>query len=221
MNNSINARKPGKKRIMVQLWSAVSKSIDRHFKEMHIKRDSYLNELFTSEIECLANEVTFRNSDEVRQHFRDRPLPDRVKLNLDLDEKLIRRMDEVLRDRNIPRDSFVNRVLFFLVAKDVHLDYLGIEYDKRSHATAKPLSDAAGFLSDPFFHIRGENDQSFYTLACFNDEPFGKNGPNLFGLNTAINDEIWTLMNTKYDDILDIFSESDMTLCKETSDGTN
>lgn len=185
---------------MVQIWGTLAKAIDKNFKEMHIKRDGYLNDLFTREIEELATEVTFRNSDDVRKRFRERPLPDRVKLNLDLDQTLIHRMNEVLTEKNIPRDAFVNRVLFFLIAKDVHLDYLDIEYDKESPATAKPLSDAKGFLLNPFFHIRGRNDAAFYTLTCFADGPFGSaGGPNLFGLNTAISDEVWAAMNIDVD----------------------
>jgi hypothetical protein len=218
MNKPVNERKPGKSRIMVQLWGTLAKSIDKHFKEMHIKRDGYLNDLLTLEIERLAEEVHFRNPDEVRQRLRDRPLPDRVKLNLELDLTLIDRMNEVLKERNIPRDSFVNRVLFFLVAKDSHLDYLNIDYDKNSPATAKPLSDAKGFLFDPFFHIRGANDEAFYAMPWFADAPFGKNGPNLFGLNTAINEETWSLMTKG---IEDLFAELDAIPNKEASHATN
>ncbi|OGA42464.1 MAG: hypothetical protein A3G25_07135 [Betaproteobacteria bacterium RIFCSPLOWO2_12_FULL_63_13] len=166
----VNDRKPGRKRVMVQLWGTLATSISKHFNALHLKRDSYLNDLFTREIEALAHEVTFRNSDVVRQHFREHPLPNRVKLNLELDATLVQRMDDVLKEKNIPRDSFVNRVLFFLVAKDAHLDYLGVEYDKESPATAKPLNDAKGFLLNPFFHIRSNNDDRFYTLVCFNND---------------------------------------------------
>ena len=49
---------------MVQIWSVLAKAIhNKQFKELHIKRDGYLNDLFTREIEALADEVTFRNSD--------------------------------------------------------------------------------------------------------------------------------------------------------------
>lgn len=210
--------KPGKKRIMVQLWGTLAKAINRDFKAMHIKRDGYLNDLFAREIENLAKEVTFRNADEVRKRLQERPLPDRVPLTLELDEKVVARIDEVLKEKNIPRDSFVNRVLFFLVAKDSHLDYLGIEYDKDSPATAKPLHDAKGFLYNPFFHIRSENDNCFYTLAVFVDGPFGKNGPNLFAMNAAISDADWWLMNVNPDEML---AELGMPLSEETSHATN
>lgn len=205
MDNSENKRKPGKKRIMVQVWKPILKSIDKNFKEMHIKRDGYLNDLFTREIEELAREVTFSNSDEVRKRFRERPIPNRDRLNLELDEVLVNRMTDVLGEKNIPRDSFINRVLFFLVAKNAHLDYLGIEYDKEAIVTAKPLSNAKWFMLDPFAHIRNENSGQFYTLNGFIDGPsFSQNGPNLFGFNTAISDEYWRIINTNADLLLDL-----------------
>jgi hypothetical protein len=219
MNNPANKRKPGKKRIMVQILEPVDKAITKRFKEMHIKRDGYLDDLFTTEIENLASEVTFRNSDEVRRRLNERPIPNRVKKNIELDETLFIRMSEVLNEKNIPRDSFINRVLFFLVAKDAHLSYMGIEYEKDTESSATPLIDAKGFLLDPFFHIRNKNDGNFYTLNCFWDEPFGKNGPNLFGLNVAISENIWHLMTS---DLADIFADvSDATPNKGNNHGAN
>jgi hypothetical protein len=187
-------RKPGKQRIMVQLWGTIAKAIDRDFKSLHIKRDPYLNDLLGREIENLDSEVKCRNSDAARDLIQTRKLPERVKLTIELDETLVKRIDDVLKERNIPRDSFVNRILFFLIAKKQHLDALGVSYSIKSEATAKPLHDASGFLADPFFHIRSCNDERFYTLACFPDGPFGDNGPNLFALNTAISDEDWAFM---------------------------
>lgn len=202
----------------MQLWGTLAKAIDRDFKALHIKRDGYLNDLFAREIEELAREVTFRNSDDVRERIRNRALPNRVKLNLDLDETIVARIDEVLKERNIPRDSFVNRVLFFLVAKKSHLDALDIEYEKDSEASAKPLDDARGFLHNPFFHIRSQNDGCFYTLSCFPDAPFGRNGPNLFAMNTAISEQDWAVMNINSDELL---TELGIRPIKEASDATN
>ena len=108
----------------------------------------------------------------------------------------------MLRDKNIPRDSFVNRVLFFLVAKEPMLDQLGIEFERRSEASGKPLADALGNLYDPFFHIRQANDGRFYTLSCFREWTFGEKGPNLFALNVAIDDDAWAAMNLDADDLL-------------------
>lgn len=188
-------RKPGKRRIMVQLWDKLDTSIERNFKKLNIKRDRYLNDLFASEIEALDKEVTFTNSAEVRARIQEQKLPKRVKRTIELDDAVIDRLDKVLTEKNIPRDSFVNRVLFFLVASDAMLDRLDIAYERRSTASAKPLADAMGFLYDPFFHIREANDGRFYTLACFYENALGPKGPNLFALNTAISEEDWKAFN--------------------------
>lgn len=198
--------KPDQKKIMVQIWGSLHKALARDFKRLHIKRDSYLNDLLSREIENLDQEVTFTNSDEVYKRLIDRTLPDRVKLTLELDKALVERMNDVLKTKKIPRDSFINRVLFFLLAKDLHLDYLNIEHERMTRIEGKPLDDASGFLNDPFYPIRARNNNKFYTIACFLDGSFGKNGPNLFALNTAISDEDWELMNTPLDDLLaDLF----------------
>lgn len=202
MDTTPNSRKPGKKRIMVQIWRPAAKAITNDLKALHIKRDGYLNDLFTREIEELAEEVSFRNSDEVRARFQEQKLPERKPLTLELDESLVERMDTVLKERNIPRDSFVNRVLFFLVAKKPLLERLGIAFERRGSNSGKPLKAVQGFLYDPFLHIREANDGLFYTLSCFSKWSFGTNGPNLFALNTAITPADWTAMNTNSDDLL-------------------
>lgn len=188
------SRKPGKKRIMVQIWGKLARTIDTDFKSLHLKRDSYLNSLISNEIAELAREITFRNPDAFRDRLVSRKLPDRVKWTIELDEDTAATLERVLTERNIPRDSFVNRVLFFLVAKKPALDYLGFWFDRKGDVGAKPLEDAAGFLHDPFFHIRTAN-QGFYAGLQFPDGPFGKGGPNLFALNTAVSEEDWEIFN--------------------------
>ncbi|MRR51494.1 MAG: hypothetical protein EG825_11365 [Rhodocyclaceae bacterium] len=193
--------KPGQRRIMIQVWTPLLKAIKRDFKALHIGFDAYLNELLTQEIEHLENEVTFRNSDEVRKRIESRPILDKKKITPTLDEGLIAHMNEVLTRTNIPRESFFHRVLFFLVAREEHLHILKIDYDKRSDNSAKPLDDAWGFLHDPFFPIRSRNDNCFYTIPCFPDKPIDRSGVNLFSFNTAISDEYWKLMNSELEDL--------------------
>jgi len=214
------SRKPGKKRIMVQVWGKVATRIVEDFKNLHLKRDSYLNSLIALEIEELAKEVTFRNPDGFRDRLVSRKLPDRVKWTIELDEATEARMAEVLEYRNIPRDSFINRVLFFLVAKKPALDYLGFWFEGKGAVGAKPLEDAAGFLHDPFFHIRGANDH-FYNGIQFPDGPFGKGGPNLFALNTATTEEDWTIFNTPMFDEDELLLDLGIVIKKEAPRATD
>lgn len=192
MDTTTSSRKPGKKRIMVQVWGALAKAIDRDLKQLHLKRDGYLNDLLKEEIEALAEEVDFRNSDEVRARVQGARLPERAKMTLELDEALIPRIDEVLKDRNISRDSFINRILFFLVADSQTLVRLNIKHVARPELSGRPLKDALVALYDPFFYVREANDGRFYTIANFRESSFDV---NLFALNTAIRPEDWVAMN--------------------------
>jgi hypothetical protein len=196
-------RKPGKGRIMVQVWGQVAAAITRDFTALHLKRNGYLNDLFSLEIEELATEIQTPNPEGFYERLVSRKLPNRVKWTLELDEELIKRMDKVLTDRRIPRDAFVNRILFFLVAKKPWLDQLGVAYERKGEVTAKPLEDVRGFLQDPFFHIRSANDGRFYGLCWFPDRPLFKNVPNLFSLNVAMTEGEWADLN----DDTDIFAE--------------
>ena len=162
----------------------------------------YLNELLANEIEELDREVAFPNLDQVRMRIQSRLPPARVKLTIDLDEGVVRRINEVLTSKNIPRDSFINRVLFFLLAKPQVLQKLDVAYEKRVQSEVKPLDDVRSFLYDPFYNIRSSNDGRFYTLACFPDREIAKGWPSLFGMNCAISEEEWRFMDTSSEDLL-------------------
>lgn len=197
-------RKPGKGRIMVQVWDKIAAAITRDFKALHLKRNGYLNDLFSLEIEELATEIQTPNPEGFYERLVSRKLPNRVKWTLELDEELIKRIDQVLTDRRIPRDSFVNRVLFFLVANESWLDDLDVAYVRKGEVTAKPLEDVRGFLQDPFFHIRSANNGRFYGLSWFPDRPLLKNLPNFFSLNVAMTEREWEDLNTESDDFVEL-----------------
>lgn len=191
-------RKPGKRRIMVQIWRQLAEAVKRGFDRLHIKRDGYLNEIFKAEIEALDREVTFRNSDAVRARLQEVKLPNRVPQTIELDDAVIERMDTVLRAKNIPRDSFINRVLFFLVAPKHMIDRLCMDYEGNGDdGPLKPLDEAQSTLHNPFRRYRDANNGQFYTIACFHEASFGPAGPNLFALNTAISDEDWARFNAE------------------------
>lgn len=187
-----NKTQSPKVKITVQIWGALAKSINREFKALHIRRDMYLNDLLKREIEELDKEVNFRNTDEIRYRLQGNKLPNRIKVTLELDESLVERMAIVLKEKNIPRDAFINRVLFFLAARREHLDALGINHGyQEAPVMRSPISGAWNSLYSPFMDIRKSNDGRFYTLPCFADGPFGQDGPNLFAMNCAIDEGNW------------------------------
>ncbi|TDM05052.1 MAG: hypothetical protein C4K60_20210 [Ideonella sp. MAG2] len=208
MNTPNSQRKPGKRRIMVQIWGRLADAIQREFNRLHIKRDAYLNALFEREIEALDREVQFKNSEEVRTRLREVKLPDRKKQTIELDDAVIERMEVVLHTKNIPRDSFINRVLFFLVATRPMIERLDIGYSDSEDGFFKPVDDARHALHDPFRRYREANDGRFYTIACFHEASFGPRGPNLFPLNTAISEEDWAMFNAAALDFELIFEDA-------------
>ena len=117
-----------------------------------------------------------------------------------LDKDVKRRIGEVLKEKNIAWNSFINRVLFFLVAKPPLLDALGIRYKRVPSPLNKPLDEVWSALQDPFFNIRSANEDQFYRLY-FSDRPPAKNWPSLFGLNCAISSEDWADINMSAGDL--------------------
>ena len=198
--------KAGKAKIMVQVWEPIAQGLDRRLRALHIRRDAFLNDLLEHEVEELEKEMGFRNEDEVRRYLDAAiaGLPNRRKLTLTISEEVIQRLDQVLKEKNVPRDSFINRILFFLLAKPSHLEIFGLNFNRRIDSEITPLADAGGSLYDPFFNIRSSNDGLFYTIPCFPDSPLGKKWPNLFGLNCAVEEQFWKIMRGEIDILADL-----------------
>ena len=152
-----------KKRVTVQVWEKLEEALEMNLKKLHLKRDLYLNELLTNEIEALAVEIKTNNSDEVMRYLvhSNRNLR-RTKLNLELDETLINRIDEVLLEKKIPRDSFINRILYFLLKKSsvfAKVDYRYVENsdlfyeiqeERENLVVINPFEGAKNLLFNPF-----------------------------------------------------------------------
>lgn len=188
--------KETKTKMLVQVWDVLARAIKRDLRSLHITRDAYLNALLAREIEELAREVEFRTPNDAHQHIKRRLRGlNRERMTIAVDRDVAQRIRQILEEKNISRDAFVNRILFFLVAKPAHLKRLGFEYERQQEVEVKPLGDAWTFLHDPFANIRMSNGDALYTLRI-PDEPPAQNWPNLFGLNCAIDAESWGLIST-------------------------
>jgi hypothetical protein len=187
-----------KTKVNVRMWPQVTQALHRDLRDIPVRRDGFLNALLTREIERLAEEVHFRTPDEARARikslFRElKPEP----LTIVLDRTLVARIDQVLRERNISRNAFINRVLFFLVAKPQHLKLLDLAFDWRVETLVKPLEEIWSNLTDPFFNLRSANGEKFYSLFI-QEERIAADWPSLFGLNCAINPDDWQFFNSPF-----------------------
>lgn len=188
--------KETKRKLTVQVWTISNQAVAKKLRAINVKRDAYLGELLVLELRRLKAEVQSKNpsgaSKMIRKYLGTLP---RDKVTLALDKDLANELDQVLADLDIPRDAFVNRVFFFLVAKPNHLKKLDIGFDSHTYSDITPLQDAAGFLFDPFFGIRKSNDEKFYTLPL-TKQPIAKGWPSLFGLNCSLDQDEWHAINT-------------------------
>ena len=179
------------RKIQARVWPSTMNALNRELRRLYIKRDGYLNALLGHETEKLAIEVDFRTPDDARRRIKRKLQElDPEDVTIALSPEVAKRMKEVLDYRNISRNAFINRVLFFLVARPDVLERLGVFYSDRIDIAVKPLEDARFHLQDPFDNIRASNDSKFYRLLI-PDERRAKGWPSLFGLNCAIDAASW------------------------------
>jgi len=197
--------KETKRKLTVQLWTSAAEAVKQRIRSLRLQRDAYLGDLLTIEIERLATEIICKNppgaASMIRKHLGTLK---REKVTIAIDEDLAARIDSVLEQRDIPRDAFVNRIFFFLIAKAEHLALLEVGFQKMSTDTATPLIEVSGLLKDPFFDIRQSNGGKFYSI-CLPVEPIAKNWPSLFGLNCLIDENEWDAINSPFD--LELFNQ--------------
>ncbi|MBI3505971.1 MAG: hypothetical protein HY059_14105 [Proteobacteria bacterium] len=197
-------KKETKRKILVTVLSPIIRALNRDLSALHVKRDIFLSQLFDREIAELDAEVKFRTPDlakkAIKHCFNTTTVP-RESVTLVIDRDVDKRMREILSKKNVTRNAFINRVLYLLLAKPVHLKKLNIAFSRNQISAVKPLDDAWSALNDPFFNIRAANDGALYSLL-FPDLKAGKGRLNPFGLNCAIGPEDWAELSKPIDDSL-------------------
>ena len=109
--------KPTKKKILVNVWKPLIARLNKKIDEAFLQRDAYLDRVFGNEAEMLDKEMEQPNSKEARAHLAEHlSLLDRKQVNFALSPETVKAINDVCVCKNVPRDSFINRVLFFLVA---------------------------------------------------------------------------------------------------------
>jgi len=80
-----------------------------------LQRDAYLDWVFSHEAKMLDKELDTPNSEAARTHLaKHLNLLDRKQVTFALSRGTVDDINKVCEQKNVPRDSFINRVLFFL-----------------------------------------------------------------------------------------------------------
>lgn len=193
-------------RVAIQVWVPLATSLEKMLSKLFLKRDQYLNELFKREIEKLEAEFTASAMEENEFELSNKNSEagykvlkkagealDRKQINIFLEKEVASRINEILEKYNVPRDTFCNRVIYFLCAKDPVLlkGYLdekdrNLDYQDELRYIAKMnrFMLAEECLLNPFSNIRENCEGKFYTIQNFGNNP--DKVPNLYSFNTLI-----------------------------------
>ncbi|MCP5417437.1 MAG: hypothetical protein H6965_10120 [Chromatiaceae bacterium] len=105
-----------KKKILVQVWESLINAFNEKVRKACLNRDAYLDIVLESEASLIMDELPDSNSDAAKSYLSSELNKLGTKqVNLNLSVNTIEKLNKACAERNIPRDSFVNRLLFLLL----------------------------------------------------------------------------------------------------------
>ena len=171
-----------------QLWDSFTKQADALF----LKRDAFLNDVIRLEIPYLEKELQGKRSSPVARRYianefkKLRPIP----VNIVLDEAVAMALDNVVKESNLFRDGFINRLIMWLRSRESLLNLCGIpintnELKELESMPVSPLKAMEVVRDNPFYYIRNTLDEEgkgkgLYTVFL---------SKNLIGLSCYLDDE--------------------------------
>lgn len=112
--------KTDKRKITVQLWGPLLKKLNELATAACLNRDAYLDVVFANEAPMLLSELQGKkNSDQARAFIKQcfAELKDLHPVSFTLTAETADALTDACDQVNVWRDAFVNRVIYFLVAK--------------------------------------------------------------------------------------------------------
>jgi len=198
-------------KIMVRASTLVLDALEKRVESVCLRRDAFLERVIRKEVEHLSEEVRIPNSDAARRCIEDNlRLLDSRPINLTLTELTVGRMEEVCKEKNTPRDAFINRILLCLVAPPSVLHVIFGVHELKEEVLEEwetpgfgslwsPLRSMEEFVEDPFWFVRacmeverkqsGDEDVTFYQ-AYIPDNLFGEKVRGTLGLNVYLPDSL-------------------------------
>lgn len=145
--------KADKRKITVQLWGPLLKKLNELAAAACLNRDAYLDVVFANEAAMLVSELKGKkNSDRARAFIKQcfAELKDLHPVSFTLTPETADALTDACDQANVWRDVFVNRVIFFLVAKSTTIeDQLRFKFKDHTRALRRAGEDMKSFLEAP------------------------------------------------------------------------
>jgi hypothetical protein len=218
---------PTRTKLTVRVWQQLLDLLTERTDAICFRRDQLLERVIAHEIDHLVADIPEPNSSAARahieHHFKLLLGSGGKQISLALSQELAKRLDAACTEKNVPRESFLNRVILLLIAKpkflDTHLfgldpeeaQQLRIEIKNSYDANTElangfaPLPIIADVLVDPFWGYRAMiekiNEWANEKYSLYGTSFHAK---NLIGLNCHLAD-IWVPGTAAYKQVEDDF----------------
>lgn len=172
-----------KTKILVKVHEPLIKMLQHKIDAACLKRDAYLDKALRVEAEFLRKEIATPNSDKAKNYIAAQLSDLKLKpLNLLLSTETVDLINEVCKEKNVPRDAFMNRFFLLLIASDTILSALFREFFSE-------LSCKHSFV-DYHFDYRGLGDLNFIHFT--EDEEGRINNNDIIGADKYDEREHWS-----------------------------
>jgi hypothetical protein len=122
---ALSEKTENKTKVLVNVYAPLIALMKHKMDAACLKRDAYLERALRSEIDDLSDEITTPNSDKAKSYIADNLKQIILKpLNLLLSTETVELMNEVCKEKNVPRDAFINRFFLLNIASDTVIDAL-------------------------------------------------------------------------------------------------
>ena len=127
---------PNKTKITMTVWEDLFNAFNKKLDGCFIKRDAFLNHIICRELDTLKRGLNGRkNSPAARRHVTSELKRLGTKtINVVVDKEVAEKLNKIVKDHNLARDAFINRLLLLLTFSDKALAKM-FSIDLNPHAT--------------------------------------------------------------------------------------
>ena len=153
-------------KLTFSIFNSLEKKLKTKLERLNIKRDAFVEHLLSIELEHLAETMKNKKNHPKAKTLINQKMDKKRKttpLTIVVSKALANRMYQLMKQHNISRDAFINRLFIFLLLEDAHLSRLGIPTHSSDieafinlvdRAPTSPLAALEYWLDDPLYFIR-------------------------------------------------------------------
>lgn len=153
-------------KITMKICKPLLHKFNQQIDSVFIKRDALINHILKVEVKHLGEELQgLVLSSKARRYISgELKRLDTTTINVVVDKTVATKLNSVVKQSNLVRDAFANRLFMFLLSSDRLLEWLEIPLDVsgvdskseyiNGEIPTSPLKAVEYIFSDPFFYLR-------------------------------------------------------------------